>query len=664
MKPDTDIAILGGGCAGLSLAVALSRAAPHLRVQVLEERTRYVRDRTWCYWNTEPHPFESCVSHSWARWRVSANGRQVEQQSSRYAYQHIPADRFYDYAQKCMENSPLQELTLGVRVRTVNAAGGMKRVETEQGSILARRVFDSRPASRLLPEDALVQRFTGWHVRTNRVCFDPTTVDLMDFQQPGAAARAAFFYLLPFAENEALVEVTYLDSVSLPFADAESELKRKMEELTSGSGCAILFREQACLPMFCVKAAPHSIGTYGGRVKPSSGYAFLRIQRQSQALAAALARGAEMPERYEARLYGLLDRVFLEVLRSDLPKAPRYFVPLFEHVPADTLVRFLSETGPLAEAAPVVRALPKRPFLQACFRLAFVSADFMAARLLVFALFVAAACLSVMTPLVLVCTLAAISIAVWHGAYDGILAKPFLEKRLGPTWAASFAAGYLLLAAAMVLLWFVSPRLALPAFLLYSAWHFGSESQRGGITFAGAAVGLCLGAIPIAAACHWHMADVSAIFTALLRGSSQQMFAYGVASVAGHLLWPAVLVAAAGVLRGGREIGSLTLIALELFLFRQCNPLVAFGVFFCIWHAPEHLLSNAHDGGGRFSLPLMSQQLRSGVVPWLISLAALGCAVACGPRNWLAYASALFIMLSALTVPHMALNEVRRILAS
>jgi len=639
LKPHTDIAILGGGCAGLSLAVALSRAAPHLRVHVLEERTRYVRDRTWCYWNSEPHLFESCVSHFWSRWRVSVDGRSVVRQSSRYRYEHIPADRFYDYAQTCIKNAPNQALTLGARVTSVSG----NRIETEQGSILARHVFDSRPGPRVLPENALVQRFTGWHVRTHSACFDPSTVDLMDFQPLSAAGRSTFFYVLPFSENEALVEVTYLDSVSLPLADAEAELERRL-----GGGFEILFRESACLPMHSVHAPPGSIGTYGGRVKPSSGYAFLRIQRQSRFLAEALARGAALPSHYEPRFYGALDCVFLEALRNNLSNAPSYFVPLFERVPPDTLVRFLSETGTLAEAIPVVRALPQRPFLEAAFRLG----DFMVLRLMVFALFVGAACLLSMTPVLVAATFAAILIAVWHGAYDGVLAKPLLEKRFGSAWAQTFAIGYLLLAAAMVLIWFVSPRLALPAFLLYSAWHFGTESQTGQLKSASAATGFCLGAIPIAAACHWHPPEVTAIFTALLRG--QQPFAGGVASLAGHLLWPAVLVAGAG------RIGLLPLIALELILFRQCNPLLAFGVFFCVWHAPEHLLSSAQDRCGQFSLPLLWRQLRSGVVPWLISIAALGLAVTRGAP----YASALFIMLSALTVPHMALNELRRKLVS
>jgi lycopene beta-cyclase len=48
MTPDTDVLILGGGCAGLSLAVALAERAPAMRVDTLEARMDYTRDRTWC----------------------------------------------------------------------------------------------------------------------------------------------------------------------------------------------------------------------------------------------------------------------------------------------------------------------------------------------------------------------------------------------------------------------------------------------------------------------------------------------------------------------------------------------------------------------------------------------------------------------------------------
>ncbi len=89
MTYDCDVLILGGRCAGLSLAAALTEARSSLRVRILEPRSEYKRDRTWCFWNTAPHPFEACVTHRWNSWSISKGFRRVIRSSSQYAYEHI-----------------------------------------------------------------------------------------------------------------------------------------------------------------------------------------------------------------------------------------------------------------------------------------------------------------------------------------------------------------------------------------------------------------------------------------------------------------------------------------------------------------------------------------------------------------------------------------------
>jgi len=369
---DAEVAILGGGCAGLSLAVALARAVPDCRVHVLDERKDYVRDRTWCLWNAEPHPFESCVTHSWNRWRVRRDGDSVVRQSARYAYQHIPADRFYEFALRSIAASRQQQITLNTCVHSVAPEGDGFRIETDLGSLRAGWVFDSRlQAHAPQPQTrGLVQRFSGWHVVAESPCFDSTTVELMDFQPSETEGRTIFFYTLPFSANEALVEATYLDHPSLSPARAEEALKDRLENITLGKPYRVVFREHGALrmdPMVGVDRESGSsryqrIGTAGGRVKPSSGYAFLRIQRQSRAIADALARGVAPVSHLEPRRYELLDQVFLNALTRMSAAAPIYFLELFRNVPPDALIRFLSECGSASETIKVALALPKLPF--------------------------------------------------------------------------------------------------------------------------------------------------------------------------------------------------------------------------------------------------------------------------------------------------------------
>jgi lycopene beta-cyclase len=63
---DTEVTILGGGCAGLSLAVRL--AGSGLRVTVIEPRLEYENDRVWSFFRTRPDPLAACVQASWSKW--------------------------------------------------------------------------------------------------------------------------------------------------------------------------------------------------------------------------------------------------------------------------------------------------------------------------------------------------------------------------------------------------------------------------------------------------------------------------------------------------------------------------------------------------------------------------------------------------------------------
>lgn len=371
MSLDTDVLILGGGCAGLSLAAALAQRAPHLHVHVLEPRPSYARDRTWCFWNTEPHPFTAGVTHSWAEWRVRHAGLDVRRRSRRYAYQHLPADRFYQLATEILHNAG-HVLSLGVSAIALRPGDNYVEADTDAGLLRARWVFDSRPKVPGTSMPVLVQRFLGWHVRTAEPCFDPSAVELMDFQPRGEAGRTTFFYILPFSTTEALVEATFLDDPSLAKPDADFVLRQRLERMQTG-GYQVLYTESGALPMgerrpYMAKRSDRhivDIGTRGGRVKPSSGYAFLRIQRQSAALAQALAAGASLPSTFESPLYGVLDAIFLRALQRDPERAPVYFTALFRRIPSDVLVRFLSETARPGEVLRVMQALPILDFLQA-----------------------------------------------------------------------------------------------------------------------------------------------------------------------------------------------------------------------------------------------------------------------------------------------------------
>ncbi len=271
--------------------------------------------------------------------------------------------------------------------------------------------------------------------------------------------------------------------------------------------------------------------------------------------------------------------------------------------------------------------------------------------------------------------IAAIAIAMWHGAYDHVQARQILplplgriSPRLAGHWLPVFLGGYVGLAALTLLGWRLFPLASLLLFLGYSAWHFGTEPEQATPSFATAVPAVAFGALPIVAACRWHGLAVAPIFARMLDGTADAPArAQALTGALSAACWPvlalALLGAASGVL--GRSLAQraelLGLAVLEVALFVCCDPLVAFAVFFCCWHTPEHLVTTSIPRSGNTLQAGIFRNLRAGLLPWLLSLLFLAGALLLGRHQAASYEGEVFIVLSALTVPHMALNELRRI---
>ena len=57
-----DYVIIGGGCAGLSLAYELEvhEKLKDKTLAIIEHRSEYKRDKTWSFWKVVPHNFDDC----------------------------------------------------------------------------------------------------------------------------------------------------------------------------------------------------------------------------------------------------------------------------------------------------------------------------------------------------------------------------------------------------------------------------------------------------------------------------------------------------------------------------------------------------------------------------------------------------------------------------
>jgi len=364
--PDVDIAILGGGCAGLSLAARLASSGKSVRV--VEPRTQYTNDRAWSFWRTRPDPFEDCVRKDWASWTVAGAQGQTRRTSPMMRYQTVEAGAFYTRARDLIAADAAATLSLGVTAYDVVRKPRGWQVETDAGAFTAATVVDTRPP-KCVPTYG--QFFLGREIKTENPVFDPTTVQLMHFRH-GHSAGVDFVYILPFARDQALVEVTSFaphtpgDQVFSTWLDTEIAML--------GAGQTETLRTEAgALPMQAgfADAKPDGIiriGLGGGAARPSTGYAFSRIQMQADLVAAALINGDHPATMLDSAMTRFMDRVFLQVLASSPARGPALFETLFRNAPRDRLERFLSGSTGTIDRLSVMASLPPRPFLHAAVR--------------------------------------------------------------------------------------------------------------------------------------------------------------------------------------------------------------------------------------------------------------------------------------------------------
>ena len=92
-----DYIILGGGCAGLSLAYTLeiNKKLKGKTLAIVETRDEYKRDKTWSFWKVTDHNFDDCVIKSWNNFSINSKLGSHEVINKEYPYQTIASDMFY-----------------------------------------------------------------------------------------------------------------------------------------------------------------------------------------------------------------------------------------------------------------------------------------------------------------------------------------------------------------------------------------------------------------------------------------------------------------------------------------------------------------------------------------------------------------------------------------
>ncbi|WP_344362354.1 lycopene cyclase family protein [Streptomyces gobitricini] len=381
---DTEVAIVGAGAAGLSLAHHLCAPGPGpggrgpSRVVLVDAPAGPLRppERTWCFWEEPGGDWDDLLVRCWDRLRVrGTDGGAVTGSPGPLRYKMLRSDTFARAVRERVGAGAVTHLEAAVRGVRDRPDGAEVLGVTADGRRLlvrARWVFDSRRPLRPPPaRTLLLQHFRGWFLHTERPVFDPTTVELMDFRVPQPRHGLAFGYVLPLGTHHALVEYTGFSAAPLTAPGYDRALRHYVHDVLGIGRYEVTGSEQGVIPMSDGRhrrRAGHSvfrIGAAGGATRPSTGYTFAGVQRQTRAVAEALREGrVPVPPAAYPRRARAMDAVVLRALDTGRLDGPAFFTELFRTVPTERLLRFLDGGTHLLEDLGIGLRTPVLPMLR------------------------------------------------------------------------------------------------------------------------------------------------------------------------------------------------------------------------------------------------------------------------------------------------------------
>ncbi len=330
-------------------------------------------DRTWCFWETKPGPFQPVVYKEWEGIDFHSSSFSGRWEIAPYRYKMIRGIDLYQFVFAQISSHPNVHF-LQDKVQYLRSENGRAFVQTSKAKFDAQYVFNSivfQPEL-LQQKGSLLQHFKGWIITTKEEKFDDRFATFMDFRM-GKPEQNAFVYVLPLTNKKALVEYTVLSSSLLSNEEYNEGLATYLSEFLRIYNYKIEEEEFGVIPMSNFAFAKGSsspvinIGTAGGQTKGSSGYTFQFIQKQTEFIVQLLMNNKHpvKQDNLLSKRFKLYDDTLLHVLYNKRATASQIFSDLFSRNKPQLIFKFLdNETNP-AEELKVMNSVPTQIFLKA-----------------------------------------------------------------------------------------------------------------------------------------------------------------------------------------------------------------------------------------------------------------------------------------------------------
>lgn len=371
MKEKYDYIICGAGLSGLILASRMfdDRFFDDKNILLIDKNLKSSVNKTWCFWETGNSLWKDYIVKSWDTVIFKSKGFKKEKSLKNYSYKMIKSKFFLDSIINKIKQANNFDFFQDEIVDFFESENNVL-VKTKSNQFLANNVFNSCVDVDEIKSKTsypfLLQHFLGWTIETSESFFNEKKATIMDFSID-QKDETRFFYVLPLSDKKALIEFTVFSKDLLKKDEYELELKKYIKSLKIDK-YKIVEDEFGVIPMTCYPFEKKNtskilnIGTAGGWTKPSSGYTFKFIEKNTIKLVAHIKKNTQFSNFKIKTRHWIYDLIFLDVLYKKNYLGSNLFTKMFSKNPMEKIFMFLDNETSIIDELKITASFPKRIF--------------------------------------------------------------------------------------------------------------------------------------------------------------------------------------------------------------------------------------------------------------------------------------------------------------
>ena len=371
MKEKYDYIICGAGLSGLILASRIfeDRFFDDKNILLIDKDLKSSVNKTWCFWETGNSVWKDYIVKSWDTVIFKSKGFKKEKSLKNYSYKMIKSKFFLDSIINKIKQANNFDFFQDEIVDFIESENNVL-VKTKSNQFLANNVFNSCVDIDEIKSKTsypfLLQHFLGWTIETKESVFNEKKATIMDFSID-QKDETRFFYVLPLSDKKALIEFTVFSKDLLKKDEYELELIKYIKSLKIDK-YKIIEDEFGVIPMTCFPFERKNtskilnIGTAGGWTKPSSGYTFKFIEKNTIKLLAYIKKNTQFSNFKIKTRHWIYDLIFLDVLYKNNYLGSNLFTKMFSKNPMEKIFMFLDNETSITDELKITASFPKRIF--------------------------------------------------------------------------------------------------------------------------------------------------------------------------------------------------------------------------------------------------------------------------------------------------------------